>query len=126
MSSWTEVINYVRLRYEVLEESDNWLRFRLDVEGDRSQQVSVHHVPDASLELSSPVGWADRIDLGKLRELAGAEPVGEVDVVDGIALLKHTVPVTGLSVRADFEPALTQLVANADQFERELAGTDDF
>ncbi|ONI75315.1 hypothetical protein ALI144C_38770 [Actinosynnema sp. ALI-1.44] len=125
MTSWTEVINYVRIRYEVLEENDDWLRFRLDTEGGRTQQVSVHAEPE-TLELSSPVGWADKIDMGKLRELAGAEKVGEVEVVDGVALLKHSVPVTELSAREDFEPVLKQIVANADHFERELAGTDDF
>nr|WP_225953547.1 hypothetical protein [Kibdelosporangium phytohabitans] len=108
-----------------MEENDDWLRFRLETEGDRTQQVSVHYAPD-TLELSSPVGWADKIDMGKLRERAGAEKVGEVDVVDGVALLKHSVPVTDLGVREDFEPALKQIVANADRFERELAGTDDF
>nr|CEL20742.1 hypothetical protein [Kibdelosporangium sp. MJ126-NF4]CTQ89655.1 hypothetical protein [Kibdelosporangium sp. MJ126-NF4] len=123
------MINYVRIRYEVLEENDDWLRFVLDTDGDRRQQVSVHHVPGdkgASLELSSPVGWADKIDMGKLRDLAGAESVGDVEVVDGVALLRHVVPVTDLNVGEDFEPALKQIVANADRFERELAGTDHF
>ncbi|RSM86530.1 hypothetical protein DMH04_12785 [Kibdelosporangium aridum] len=130
MSSWIEVINYVRTRYEVLEESDDWLRFRLDTEGDRSQQVSVHHVPDADggawLEISSPVGWADKIDLRKLLELAGSVVVGGVAIVDGVALLKHTVPVEDLSVREEFERPLKLVVARADSFERELAGTDHF
>ncbi|WP_173125760.1 CesT family type III secretion system chaperone [Kibdelosporangium persicum] len=129
MSSWTEVINYVRTRYEVLEESDTWLRFRMDTDGSRSQQVSVHHVPDDDgewLEISSPVGWADQVDLRRLLELAGSATVGGVAVVDGVALLKHTVPVEDLSVREEFERPLKLVVAHADSFERELAGTDHF
>ncbi|MEO6086579.1 MAG: hypothetical protein ABIQ18_26040 [Umezawaea sp.] len=130
MTTWTEVINYVRLRYEVLEETDSWLRFRLDLEDDRTQQVSVHHVPEADggawLEISSPVGWADKVDLRRLLDLAGEALVGGAAVVDGVALLKHTVPLEDLSVREEFERPLRLVVAKADAFERELTEADHF
>jgi hypothetical protein len=130
VTTWTEVINYVRLRYEVLEETDSWLRFRLDLEDDRTQQVSVHHVPEADggawLEISSPVGWADKVDLRRLLDLAGEALVGGAAVVDGVALLKHTVPLEDLSVREEFERPLRLVVAKADAFERELTEADHF
>ncbi|MFD7660759.1 hypothetical protein ACFV4N_42885 [Actinosynnema sp. NPDC059797] len=130
MTSWTDVINYVRTRYEVLEETDDWLRFRLDTNGDRTQQVSVHHVPDeggkAWLEISSAVGRADEVDPRRLLELAGASLVGGAAVVDGGALLKHPVPLEDLSVREEFERPLTMLVANADAFEHALTEADHF
>jgi hypothetical protein len=130
VTTWTDVINYVRTRYEVLEESDDWLRFRLDLDGGRTQQVSVHHVPDAEtmawVEISSPVGWADKIDLRRLLELAGTSIVGAAAVVDGVALLKHTVPLEDLSVQEEFARPLTLIVERADAFERELTRTDDF
>jgi hypothetical protein len=130
VTSWTEVINHVRLRYEVLEGTDDWLRFRLDAEDGRTQQVSVHHMADAEgaawLEISSPVGWADKIDLRRLLELAGTSLVGGAAVVDGVALLKHTVPLEDLSVQEEFERPLTLVVARADAFERELTEADHF
>ncbi|HWO68601.1 MAG TPA: hypothetical protein VNO31_52080 [Umezawaea sp.] len=130
MTTWTEVINFVRLRYEVLEETESWLRFRLDLEGDRTQQVSVHHVPDADgaawLEISSPVGRADKIDLRRLLDLSGQALVGGAAVVDGVALLKHTVPLEDLSVLEEFDRPLQLVVAKADAFERELTEADDF
>ncbi|WP_184694869.1 hypothetical protein [Saccharothrix tamanrassetensis] len=130
MTSWTDVINYVRRRYEVLEETDSWLRFRLDTEGSRTQQVAVHHVPDvdgrAWLEISSAVGRVDAIDPGRLLELAGSSLVGGAAVVDGVALLKHAVPLEDLSVQEEFERPLTMLVASADSFEHELTATDHF
>ncbi|MEU5691823.1 hypothetical protein [Actinosynnema sp. NPDC020468] len=130
MTSWTDVINYVRTRYDVLEETDNWLRFRLDTEGDRTQQVAVHHVPEADgrawLEISSAVGKADAIDLARLLTLAGGSLVGGAGVVDGVALLKHTAPLEDLSVLEEFERPLKLLVADADAFEQELAGADEF
>ncbi|ONI85157.1 hypothetical protein ALI22I_30365 [Saccharothrix sp. ALI-22-I] len=130
MTGWTDVINYVRTRYEVLEETDSWLRFRLDAENSRTQQVAVHHVPEAHggawLEISSAVGRADAIDLGRLLELAGTSLVGGAAVVDGVALLKHTVPLEDLSVLEEFERPLKMLVASADAFEHELTETDHF
>ena len=127
MTTWTDVINYVRLRYEILEENDSWLRFRLATEGDRTQQVAVHHLADPELiEISSPVGWADKIDLRRLLELAATTVVGGAAVVDGVALLKHAVPLADLSIQEEFERPLALLVAHADAFERELTQADHF
>jgi len=127
---WTDVINYVRIRYEVLEEREDWLRFRLDTEGGRTQQVTVHHLPDVDgvewAEISSAVGWADRIDLRRLLELAGSSSVGGAAVVDGVALLKHTVPLGSMHLREEFERPLLSVVATADGFERELSHGDEF
>jgi hypothetical protein len=130
VTTWIDVINFVRTRYEVLEETDDWLRFRLDTEGDRTQQVTVHHVPGPAgtelIEISSPVGWADRIDLRRLLELAATAPIGGAAVVDGVALLKHVVPLADLSIKQEFEHPLTLVVDRADAFERELTRSDQF
>lgn len=130
VTTWTDVINYVRLRYEVLEETEGWLRFRLDTGDDRTQQVAVHHMPDPEgpelIEISSPVGWADKIDLRRLLELAGTAKVGGAAVVDGVALLKHTVPLADLSIKDEFEHPLSLVVAHADDFEHKLTQTDQF
>lgn len=130
MTLWTDVVNYVRVRYEVLEERDGWLRFRLDTTDGRSQQVTVHLLPDldgaAFAEISSPVGWADKIDLRRLLDLVGSSDVGGAAVVDGVALLKHTVPLGSLDLRQEFERPLRSVVARADELERELARTDEF
>jgi hypothetical protein len=130
VTTWFDVINYVRLRYEILEETDSWLRFRFDTGGSRTQQVSIHHVPEvdgaAWIEISSPVGWADAINLRRLLELAGVSTIGGAAVVDGVALLKHTAPLEELSVLEEFERPLTLIVARADAIERELTQTDQF
>jgi len=130
VTTWFDVINYVRLRYEILEETDSWLRFRFDIGGGRTQQVSVHHMPEADgaawIEISSPVGWADAIDLPQLLELAGVSVIGGAAVVDGVALLKHTAPLEELSVLEEFERPLTLIVTRADAIEHELTQTDQF
>lgn len=123
MTTWNDVINHVRQRYEVLEDTDGWLRLRLDTGDGRTQQVALHHLPDLdSVEISSPVGKADALDLRRLLELAGTPEVGGAAVVDGVALLKHTVH---LSVD-EFERTLQTLVARADSIEAELTQADDF
>ncbi|MFS8099685.1 hypothetical protein LFM09_21405 [Lentzea alba] len=130
MTSWTEVINYVRVRHEVLEETGDWLRFRLATAGERTQQVSVHHLPDldgkAWVEISSPVGRAAEIDLQRLLELCGAPEIGGAAVVDGLALLKHLAPLEDMDIREEFERPLALLVARADAIEHELTSGDDF
>lgn len=130
MTTWTDVINYVRTRHEVLEDTGAWLRFRLECAGDRTQQVTLHHVPDLDgaewLEISSPVGRADAIDLRRLLELAGQSTIGAAAVVDGVALLKHSAPLEDLSVLDEFARPLELLVARADTLEQELTQSDEF
>lgn len=130
MTHWADMINYVRMRYEVLEERADWLRFRLGTEDGRRQQVAVHHLPDHDgaewAEISSAVGWADKIDLRKLLELAGGASAGGAVVVDGVALIRHSVPLTAPQISEGFERLLESIAATADAFERELVGTDEF
>ena len=130
MTTWTDVINYVRTRHEVLEDTGSWLRFRLECEGDRTQQVAVHHIDDLDgaewLEISSPVGRADAIDLRRLLELAGETTIGGAAVVDGVALLKYAAPLEDLSVLDEFARPLELLVARADTLEQELTQSDEF
>jgi hypothetical protein len=130
VTTWTDVINYVRTRHEVLEDTGSWLRFRLECEGERTQQVAVHHVADLDgaewLEISSPVGRADAIDLRRLLELAGESTVGGAAVVDGVALLKYAAPLEDLSVLDEFARPLELLVARADTLEQELTQSDEF
>lgn len=129
MTTWTDVINYVRFRHEVLEETDGWLRLRIDMQGGRTQQVALHHIPDLDgaewIEVSSPVGRSDAIDLGRLLELAGAPCVGGAAVVDGVALLKHMAPLGDLSVQEEFAHPMALLVARADALEHELTQADE-
>ena len=127
---WNDVISFVRLRYEVLEDHDGWLRFRLPTDDGRSQQATVHLLPDhggvAWAELSSPVGWADRVDLRRLLELVGESGVGGAAVVDGVALIKHAVPLASLDIEDELDRPLRALVARADQLEHELGQGDEF
>ncbi len=129
MATWTDLIDFVRTRYEVLEQTDSWLRFNLPTKDGRTQQVSVHHVvgPDGHrwIDISSPVGWADKIDLRRLLELAGTSVVGGAGVVDGVALFQYAVALDDVGV-LDFDRPFRLVVERADEFEHELTGDDHF
>lgn len=129
MASWTDLINFVRIRYEILEQTDSWVRFSVPTSSERTQQVSVHHVqgPDGGewIDISSPVGWADKIDLRRLLELAGTSIVGGAAVVDGVALFQHAVPLEDMTMLG-FDRPFRLVVARADEYERELTGDDHF
>lgn len=75
---------------------------------------------------TSPVGRADMIDLRRLLELAGTSIVGGAAIVDGVALLKHTLPLEDLSVREEFERPMALLVTRADALEHELTRVDQY
>jgi hypothetical protein len=126
VTTWIDVINYVRTRYEVLEETEDWIRFRLDTGEDRNQQVAVHRLAEDSIEISSPVGWADKIDQDRLRELVKSAPLGESAVVDNVALLRHTLKLADEGIHEEFEQPLTTLVKTADEFEHDLTKADHF
>ena len=89
----------------------------------------MHHVvgPDGHrwIDISSPVGWADKIDLRRLLELAGTSVVGGAAVVDGVALFQHAVPLDDVSV-LDFDRPFRLVVERADEYESELTGDDHF
>ncbi len=129
MATWIDLIDFVRTRYEVLEQTDSWVRFNLPTKDDRTQQVSVHHVvgPDGHrwISISSPVGWADKIDLRRLLELAGTSVVGGAAVVDGVALFQHAVPLDEVSV-LDLDRPFRLVMERADEYEHELTGDDQF
>jgi hypothetical protein len=131
VATWIDLVGYVRTRYEVMRQTDDSLTFNLPVDGERTQIVYVHHVQtdgDSWVQIESPIGKADEIDLRRLLELAGATVVGGAGVVDGTAVYQHAVPLDelqALSLSA-FDKPFQLVVKVADEFERELTGSDTF
>ncbi|MCW2631196.1 MAG: hypothetical protein JWR88_158 [Pseudonocardia sp.] len=131
MATWIDLVGYVRTRYEVMRQTDDSLTFNLPLGGERTQIVYVHHVQadgDSWVQIESPIAKADDIDLRRLLELAGATVVGGAGVVEGTAVYQHAVPLNelqALSLSA-FDKPFQLVVKVADQFERELTGSDTF
>lgn len=127
MATWTDLVGYVRTRYEVMAQGDDTLQFNLATEGERTQLVSVHRTGTSDghvwIQISSPIARAGDVDLRRLLELAGAEVVGGAAITRGVAVLRHAAPLDEMSYQ-EFELPFRLVVAIADDLERQLTGSD--
>ncbi|HEY2203864.1 MAG TPA: hypothetical protein VGH99_05230 [Pseudonocardia sp.] len=127
-TTWTDLIGYVRFRYEIFQQTRDTLRFHLPIGDDRTQRVAVHHVESDGADwvlIESAVAWADEVDLRRLLELAGESVVGGVVVSEGVALFRHATSLADLSLTA-FDAPFKLVVERADALEHQLTGQDRF
>lgn len=124
-TTWIDLIGYVRVRYEIFQQSEHTLRFYLPTTEDRTQRVAVHHVDEDWIVIESAVGRADDVDLRRLLELAGESPIGGIVVVGGVALLRHAVHLADLSLDG-FDRPFHLVTEAADALEHKLTGADHF
>lgn len=127
MASWDDLVSYVRIRYEVMRQAQGELWFNLPTTGERTQLVVVRRSAgeDAHpwVEIASPVAKVADLDLPTLLERAAAAVVGGIVAVDGVAVLRDSIPLedAGLAV---FERSFRLIVETADALEHELTGSD--
>jgi hypothetical protein len=127
-TTWTDLVGYVRVRYEIFQQTDRTLRFHLPTEGERTQRVAVHHVESDGADwvlIESAVCRADDVDLRRLLELAGECAVGGVVVIDGVALFRHAASLSELSL-SGFDTPFRLVARRADELERRLTGADRY
>ncbi|WP_037069124.1 hypothetical protein [Pseudonocardia acaciae] len=127
-TSWIDLVGYVRVRYEIFQQTNGTLRFHLPTSGDRTQRVAVHHIESDGTEwilIESAIARADDVDLKQLLELAGRSVIGGVVVVDGVALLRHATTLADLAL-TQFDQPFRLVVERADALEHELTGADQF
>ena len=117
MAGWDDLVSYVRVRYEVMRQTDNELWFNLPTTGERTQLVVVRSVtgPDAHpwAQIASPICKVGDADLDELLGLAGASVVGGVVAVDGVTMFRHSIPLDESAIAA-FERSFRLVVETAD------------
>jgi hypothetical protein len=127
-TSWIDLVGYVRVRYEIFQQTNGTLRFHLPTSADRTQRVAVHHIEDDGTEwilIESAIARAEDVDLARLLELAGRSVIGGVVIVDGVALLRHATALADLTL-TQFDHPFRLVADRADALEHELTGTDRF
>ncbi len=128
MADWDDLVAFVRVRYEIMRQSDGELWFRLPTTADRTQLVVVRLVTGEDdhpwAEITSPVGRVADLDLARMLELAGQSVAGGAVAVDGVALFRHSIPL-GDTALDGFERSFRLVVDVADRLEHELTGADE-
>lgn len=128
MASWDDLVSYVRVRYEIMRQTEAELWFNLPTIGDRTQLVVVAKVVGDDghewAQVASPIARLADIDLGELLTLASACPVGGVAARDGVAVYRHSVALAD-AVLATFEREFRMVVEIADSLEDQLTGADE-
>jgi len=129
MASWDDLMSFVRVRYEIMrQQEDGELWFNLPVTGERTQLVAVRRATGADghpwVEITSPVGKAEDLDLVRLLASAGQAEAGGVISVDGVVLFRHSVPLDDTALDG-FDRPFQLVVTVADRLEHELTGADE-
>jgi len=128
VASWDDLGSFVRVRYEIMRQVEDELWFNLPTSGDRTQIVAVRLVTGEDAhpwaQITSPVGRAADMDLGKMLALAGESIVGGAIVTDGLVMFRHSIPL-GDTALDGFDRSFRLVVEVADRLEHELTGADE-
>lgn len=128
MAGWDDLVSYVRLRYEIMKQLDGELWFNLPTTGERTQIVALRQVTGSDghpwVQITSPIGRVDEIDLGRMLAMAGESVVGGAVLSGDLVLFRHSIPLDDTAVTG-FERPFRLVVEVADRLELELTGRDD-
>lgn len=129
MANWGQLVAHVKTNYYVAEQNDNMLRLHFPIGEDRTQVVFVWHTRMQNgedwVQVESPIGELDKIDLRALLELTENTVVGGAAVTAGHVVLRDALPLADMSVE-EFESPFSVITSTADRFERELTGSDHY
>lgn len=145
MATWDDLHSYVVVRYEIVRQTADELRFRLPTTGDRTQLVVVRRMAEDAarpgvevteaaaavadpeqewIQIISPIARAADVDLGRLLELAGPSVIGGLAAEEGVVVYRHSIPLRPATLDG-FEFPFRQVVHLADELEHALTGADE-
>lgn len=137
MTTWAELVTFIRLEYEVIgEEPDEiriLIRYKTDDDDDRSGRTQlvdvVREVLDRReewVQIASPFARVHEVDLrAVLEEVGNATVVGGVAIIGEFVVLRHSLPLVNLDINEFVDP-LVLVTGSAEMLERQFVGRDNF
>ena len=128
MATWTAVKQYVKSNYRVADEADEVLKFIFSTSDGRSQMVLLVRYEMAGtewIEIGSPIGKCDNVDLKDVLRAANEYVVGGVVLEGETLVLRHTVPLLNLDAN-ELEDPLQSIVIAADAIEKKVFIVDQY
>jgi hypothetical protein len=130
MASWGSLTEYVSRVYRVAEQHEGMLKMIFDVGDLRSQIVflwreSLFDGEEEWVQIESPFGNINQVDLAAAIRRAGEMVCGGVAVIDDTLTYRHSVPLDNMDVN-EFERPLLLVTAGADRLEHEFTGGDNY
>jgi hypothetical protein len=127
VADWEDLVSFVRVRYEIMRQTDGELWFNLPTPGERTQVVAVRRLVGTDgepwLEIVSPVGKVADLDLPRLLAEAGEAEVGGVISEQGVVLFRHCIRLDDTALNG-FDRPFRLVVHTADRLEEALTGAD--
>lgn len=128
MAGWDDLVSFVRMRYEVMRQTESELWFNIPIGDERTQIVAVRLVTGEDdhpwAQIASPVAYIEKIDLGQLLILAGETVAGGAVAEDRLVLFRHSIPLDDIALDG-FDRPFRLVVETADRLEHALTGADE-
>jgi hypothetical protein len=130
MTTWNSVVEYVRSNYKIADEGPDKIKLIFEVGDMRTQVVFLWRETLANgaeewLQIESPVGKADKMDLRAVLEEVGKKVCGGAALIDGYLFIRQSMPLANLDIN-EFERPLGLITSTADRLEHQFVGGDEF
>jgi hypothetical protein len=124
MTTWNDLVLYVRNNYPIAEETHNMIKLIFETGGMRSQVVLIWHLTvgrgaEEWIQIESPFGEFGSVDLAAALQHIGGTVCG------GMVTFRHSVPLLNLNIN-EFESPLALVTETADLLESTFTGGDRF
>ncbi len=130
MTTWNDLVSYVRNNYKVAEERPDMIKLIFELGGMRSQVVLIWHLRlgqsnEEWAQIESPFGEFGTVDLGAALQEIGGTVCGGLAMAGNLVTFRHSLPLENLSI-SEFESPLGLVTGTADRLEQMFTGGDRF
>lgn len=126
MASWTDVVNVIRVGYEVAVDEPDHLGLRVALDDSRSQTAHLWRQTlidstDEWVQIESPFGRIGEGDAISALRQVGEMVCGGVATLGDLLVLRHSVPLANVDPH-EIDASLRLVLMSADRLEQRYAG----